>query len=191
MVGSVGQTVKRLSHGRRQVHRVVDGCHEARRGQAVCEGNLVVIDSLPSQGTLKVGGVTQTTAPFTVLAANLSQLTFTPAPTQTGSPYTSILFQVKDDGLTANGGIDLDPAQRILTFNVLPVYPLDGGQILRSLLWFGIGRARSLQVACIIGFIGLPFLAWWGVGRGQPIIRTESSSAGGLRGDNPPSSPRS
>jgi Zn-dependent protease len=43
----------------------------------------------------------------------------------------------------------------LLIFNMLPVYPLDGGQILRSLLWFVIGRARSLKVACMIGFVGV------------------------------------
>ncbi len=51
----------------------------------------------------------------------------------------------------------------LLAFNVLPIYPLDGGQIVRSLLWFVIGRARSLTVASIIGFIGVPllfFYAW-------------------------------
>ena len=41
----------------------------------------------------------------------------------------------------------------ILIFNMLPVYPLDGGQILQSLLWFWIGRARSLTVTSVIGFI--------------------------------------
>jgi Zn-dependent protease len=42
----------------------------------------------------------------------------------------------------------------LLIFNVLPIYPLDGGQILRSLLWFVVGRARSLMVATVFGLLG-------------------------------------
>lgn len=43
----------------------------------------------------------------------------------------------------------------LLAFNILPIYPLDGGQILRSLLWFVLGRARSLMVATILGLVGV------------------------------------
>jgi Zn-dependent protease len=42
----------------------------------------------------------------------------------------------------------------ILIFNLLPIYPLDGGQILRALLWFPLGRIRSLKIASGIGFVG-------------------------------------
>ncbi len=42
----------------------------------------------------------------------------------------------------------------LFAFNILPIYPLDGGQILRSLLWFGLGRARSLAAATVVGFVG-------------------------------------
>ena len=43
----------------------------------------------------------------------------------------------------------------LLIFNILPIYPLDGGQILRSLLWFVVGRARSLMVATTLGLVGV------------------------------------
>ena len=43
----------------------------------------------------------------------------------------------------------------LLIFNILPIYPLDGGKILWALLWFFLGRSRSLLVATVIGFCGI------------------------------------
>jgi Zn-dependent protease len=42
----------------------------------------------------------------------------------------------------------------LLIFNLLPVYPLDGGQIVRAVCWFFVGRAQSLRIAAGIGIVG-------------------------------------
>jgi Zn-dependent protease len=42
----------------------------------------------------------------------------------------------------------------LLLFNLLPIYPLDGGQILRAVLWFPLGQIRSLFIATAVGFVG-------------------------------------
>jgi Zn-dependent protease len=51
----------------------------------------------------------------------------------------------------------------LLFFNLIPVYPLDGGQILRGILWFKIGPIRSLKVASIIGFGGAILFGLWAI----------------------------
>jgi Zn-dependent protease len=57
----------------------------------------------------------------------------------------------------------------LLLFNLVPIYPLDGGQILRALLWFPLGPARSLAIASGVGVIGAGLFglrailigSWW------------------------------
>ncbi|WP_432797048.1 site-2 protease family protein [Poriferisphaera sp. WC338] len=41
----------------------------------------------------------------------------------------------------------------LLIFNILPIYPLDGGQILQAILWFFVGRTKSLRIASGIGLV--------------------------------------
>jgi Zn-dependent protease len=53
----------------------------------------------------------------------------------------------------------------LLIFNLIPVYPLDGGQIFQALLWFVVGRADSLMIVSILGMVigGMVLiLALWG-----------------------------
>ena len=42
----------------------------------------------------------------------------------------------------------------LLVFNILPIYPMDGGQILQALLWFKLGYAKALLIASGIGLVG-------------------------------------
>jgi Zn-dependent protease len=81
----------------------------------------------------------------------------------------SLALVIKGIPLNAGGLSDFDALLRnvwfintaLLFFNLLPVYPLDGGQILRALLWFVIGRARSMYVASVVGFLGAAALGLW------------------------------
>jgi Zn-dependent protease len=41
----------------------------------------------------------------------------------------------------------------ILIFNLLPIFPMDGGQILRGLLWFKLGPLKSTLIAAWVGLV--------------------------------------
>ena len=80
----------------------------------------VVIKTLPANGMILFNGVAINAGDeFTV--AQLAQLTFTAAPNTSGTAYTTFTFQVRDDGGTANGGVDLDQSPNTITLNVTAV----------------------------------------------------------------------
>lgn len=61
----------------------------------------------------------------------------------------------------------------LLVFNMMPIYPLDGGQIVQAILWFFMGRAKSLRITAGIGLAigGFAFLAaLLGVSQSVPIL---------------------
>src|SRR4029077_5220037 len=76
----------------------------------------VKITSLPGAGQLLLNG-SAVAAGDLVSAAEIAagHLTFAPAADANGAGYASFTFQVQDDGGTANGGVDLDPAANTIT----------------------------------------------------------------------------
>ena len=79
----------------------------------------VKITTLPGTGTLKNDGSAVTPGQL-VSAADIGagKLIFSPAANANGTPYATLTFQVKDDGGTANGGVDLDQFANTITVNV-------------------------------------------------------------------------
>ncbi len=82
----------------------------------------VRLSSLPLAGSLTNNGTTVTVGQFITLTdIQAGRFRFTPAPDAGGDAYATFTFQVRDDGGTANGGIDVDPTAKTMTINVTPV----------------------------------------------------------------------
>ncbi len=82
----------------------------------------VKITTLATDGTLKLSGVAVGAGDFiTVADLSAGNLKFHPDANENGTPYATFTFQVKDNGGTANGGVDLDPSANTMTINVTPV----------------------------------------------------------------------
>ncbi|MDO9299008.1 tandem-95 repeat protein [Bradyrhizobium sp.] len=79
----------------------------------------VRIATLPATGTLLNNGVA-VVAGDSVSAAAIAagQLVFVPVANTSGAGYASFTFQVRDNGGTANGGVDLDATPNTITINV-------------------------------------------------------------------------
>jgi len=80
----------------------------------------VVITTVPANGVLSLGG-TPVTAGQVITAANIENLTWTPAANANGAALASFTFQVRDNGGTANGGQNTDPTPNTFTINVTAI----------------------------------------------------------------------
>ena len=80
----------------------------------------VKITTLPGAGTLKLSGI-DVTAGQEIAAGSIGNLVYASAANANGTGYASFTFQVRDNGGTANGGVDLDQSPNTITVNVTPV----------------------------------------------------------------------
>ena len=82
----------------------------------------VKISTLPAVGSLTDNGVA-VAAGATIAVADITagKLKLTPAANKNGANDASFKFQVRDNGGTANGGIDTDPTARVMTISVTSV----------------------------------------------------------------------
>ena len=54
----------------------------------------------------------------------------------------------------------------LFAFNLLPIYPLDGGQLFQCLLWPFLGLRRAMTISCQVGLAGCIGLGLWSLSDG-------------------------
>lgn len=60
----------------------------------------------------------------------------------------------------------------LLSFNLLPIFPLDGGQLFRTLLWPFFGLQQATVISCYAGLLGAAYFVFlWATGaRGGMLV---------------------
>lgn len=94
--------------------------------------------------------------PLLIMAAAFAVVASPPQPGEPTPDLTHLLFFLTGFNII------------MLVFNLLPIYPMDGGRILQAILWWPLGRATALRVAAIVGMVGAASLGiialafdWW------------------------------
>ncbi len=113
-----------------------DGSHtfaQAEFGFSDVDGNnflSVIITTLPTAGTLTFAGW-EVVQGMAIPRSDIPNLVYTPAAGQSGVGYGSFTFQVMDNGGTANGGVNMDPDPKTMTFDV--VAPVNQAPVIANL----------------------------------------------------------
>jgi len=58
----------------------------------------------------------------------------------------------------------------LLALNLLPIYPLDGGQLFQCIIWPFVGLQRATLYACQLGIAGCILFGVWGLTGGAPML---------------------
>ncbi len=68
----------------------------------------------------------------------------------------------------------------LLAFNLLPIFPLDGGQLFHAIIWPFVGLQRASIIACQVGLAGCAVLALLGMRRDNSGMLIFIAIFGGL-----------
>jgi Zn-dependent protease len=87
------------------------------------------------------------------------------------NPFGGIMLPAAESGWLGYVWVLYQVNLLLLAFNILPIYPVDGGQLFQCVLWPFIGLQRAMTVACQVGLVGCIGLAVWGLsGQGGSML---------------------